>query len=126
MAWSDGKQAGVPELLACLRDAMCRKRPELWKNQTWMLHHYNAPAPASLFISSYPEKHQTSIVAHPPYSPELHPADIFLFPKLKTVLRTSFPSHRVDSRTCQLHAITECVPGSISTIEETLGTVYRQ
>jgi len=27
------------EVLACLRDAVCRKRPELWENQTSMLHH---------------------------------------------------------------------------------------
>ena len=27
------------EVLARLRDAVRRKRPELWENQTWMLHH---------------------------------------------------------------------------------------
>ena len=32
-------------------------------------------------------KHQTSIVPHPPYSPDLAPADFFLFPKLKTTLK---------------------------------------
>jgi hypothetical protein len=32
-------------------------------------------------------KHQTSVVAHPPYSPDLAPADFFLFPKLKTILK---------------------------------------
>jgi hypothetical protein len=32
------------EVLARLRDAVHRKRPELWKNQTWMLHQDNAPA----------------------------------------------------------------------------------
>ena len=34
------------ELLARLRYAVRRKRPELWENQTWMLHHDNAPAHA--------------------------------------------------------------------------------
>ena len=32
-------------------------------------------------------KRQTSVVPHPPYSPELAPADICLFPKLKTTLK---------------------------------------
>ena len=34
------------EVLACLRDAVHRKRPELWENHTWMLHHDNAPGHA--------------------------------------------------------------------------------
>jgi len=65
------------DVLARLKDAVRRKRPELWKNQTWMLHHDNAPAHASLLIRSYLAKHQTSIVPHPPYSPDLAPADFF-------------------------------------------------
>jgi len=75
------------EVLVRLRDAVRRKRPELWENQTWMLHHDNAPAHASLIIRSYLAKHQTSVVPHPPYSPDLAPADFFLFPKLQTTLK---------------------------------------
>ena len=52
-----------------------------------MLHHNNAPAYASLLIHSYLAKHQTSIVPNPSYSPQLAPADFFLFPKLKTTLK---------------------------------------
>jgi len=61
-----------------------RKRPELWENQTCMLHQDDAPVHASLLIRSYLAKHQKSVVPHPPYSPDLAPADFFLFPKLKT------------------------------------------
>jgi len=75
------------DVLAHLRDAVCRKRPELWENQTWMLHHDNAPAHTSLLIRSYLAKHQTSVVPHPPYSLDLAPADFFPFPKLKTSLK---------------------------------------
>jgi len=75
------------EVLAHLRDAVRRKRPELWENQTWMLHHNNAPAYTSLLIRSYLAKHQTSIAPYPPYSPDLAPADFFLFPKLQTTLK---------------------------------------
>ena len=41
------------EVLARLRNAVRRKGPELWENQTWMLHHDKAPAHASLHIRSY-------------------------------------------------------------------------
>jgi len=41
------------EVLAYLRDAVCRKRPELWENQTRMLHHDDALAHASILIHSY-------------------------------------------------------------------------
>jgi len=75
------------EILARLRNAVRKKRPELWENQTWMLHHDNAPAHASLLTRSYLAKHQTSVVPHPPYSPDLAPADFFVFPKLKTTLK---------------------------------------
>ena len=75
------------EVLACLRDAVRKKKPELWENQTWILHHDNAPAHASLLIHSFLAKHQTSFMPHPPYSPDLAPADFFLFPKFKNTLK---------------------------------------
>ena len=75
------------EVLAHLRDAVHRKKPEFWENQTWMLHHDSASAHKSLLIRSYLAKHQTSVVTHPPYSPDLAPADFFLFPNLKTTLK---------------------------------------
>ena len=59
------------EVLAQLRDAVDRKMPKLWENQTWMLHHDNAS-----LICSYLAKHQTSVVPHPRYFLELAPADI--------------------------------------------------
>ena len=32
-------------------------------------------------------KHQPTVVPQPPYSPDLAPADVFLFPKLKSSLK---------------------------------------
>ena len=79
-------------------------------NQTWILHHDNALAHATLLIRSYVAKHQTSVVPHPPYSPGLTPADFFLFPKLKTTLK----EHRFqtieeiqENAIRELHAVTE-------------------
>jgi len=109
------------EVLARLRDVVGRKRPELWENQTWMLHHDNAPAHASLLTRSYLAKHQISVVPHPPYSPDLAPADFILFPKLKTTWkRRRFQTRRGDSGKCDKRTANhhrKCVPGSIPTIE---------
>jgi hypothetical protein len=55
-----------------------------------MLHNKNALAHVSLLIRSHLAKHQTSVVLHPLYSPDLAPADFFLFPKLKTTLKGHF------------------------------------
>jgi hypothetical protein len=73
------------DVLARLMDDVHRQRPELWGNR--MLHHDNASAHASLLIRSYLAKHQTWVVPHSPYSPDITPAEFFLFPKLKTTLK---------------------------------------
>ena len=94
-----------------------------------MLHHDNAPAHASLLIRSYLAKYQTPVVPHPPYSPDLAPADFSLFPKLKTTLKgRCFQTIEEiqENATRELRAITKCVPGGIQKMEETLGTVYCQ
>jgi len=98
------------EVLARLRDAVRRKRPELWENQTWMLHHDNAPVHASLLIRSYLAKRQTSVVPHLPYSPDLAPGDFFLFPTLKTTLKGRHfqtTGEVQENAIRKLHAITE-------------------
>jgi transposase len=56
-------------------------------NKTWMLHHDNAPPHASLLILEFLAKQETIVVPQPPYSPDLAPADFFLFPKLKSTLK---------------------------------------
>jgi transposase len=33
------------------------------------------------------KKHETTVIPQPPYSPDLAPADFFLFPKLKSSLK---------------------------------------
>jgi len=52
-----------------------------------MLHHDNALAHASLIIREFLAKNETTVVPQPPYSPDLAPADFFLFPKLKCTLK---------------------------------------
>jgi len=74
-------------VLKHLRTAVRRKSPEAWANNTWMLHHDNAPAHTSLLIREFLMKHETTVVPQLPYSPDLAPADFFLFPKLKSSIK---------------------------------------
>jgi len=52
-----------------------------------MLHHDNAPAQATLLIHECLMKHETNVVPQPPCSPDLDPADFFLFLKFKSSLK---------------------------------------
>ena len=70
-------------VLKRLRKAVRRKRPEAWTKNTRMLHHDNAPAHVPLLIREFLTKHQTTVVPQPPCSPDLAPADFFLFLNLK-------------------------------------------
>jgi len=60
-----------------------RKRPQKWQNQKLIIHYDNAPAHRSFKVSQFLAKNSTTVVPHPPYSPDLAPCDFFLFPKLK-------------------------------------------
>jgi len=103
------------EVLARLRDAVRRKRPELWENQTWMWHHD---------MRRLTRRSSSAVIWQ-----NLVPADFFLFPKLKTIERTSFPNYTGDSGKCHKRTARhhrKCVPGSIPAMEEKLGAVYRQ
>ena len=70
-----------------LREAICKKRPELWANNTWILHHDNAPSHTALILREFFAKNSTHVVPQPPYSPDLAPSDFWLFLKVKIPLR---------------------------------------
>ena len=74
-------------VLKRMREALRRKRSQLWMNQNWVLHHVNAPAHSSFLVRNFLTKNKTTVVPQPPYSPDLAPADFFLFPKLKSTLK---------------------------------------
>ena len=74
------------EVLAKLRERICRKRPSLWRNG-WILHQDNAPAHNALSVKQFLANKNIPVLEHPPYSPDLAPCDFFLFPKVKTQLK---------------------------------------
>jgi len=71
------------EVLKRLRENVRRKRPDHLRNKTWLLHHDNAPAHAALLTRRFLNNNNMTVVPHPPYSPDLAPSELFLFPKLK-------------------------------------------
>lgn len=75
------------QVLRNLREAIRRKRPELWRGNSWTLHHDNAPAHTTLLIQQFLAKHSTVVMLQPLYSPDMAPCDFFLFPKLKRTLK---------------------------------------
>jgi hypothetical protein len=75
------------EVMKRLREATRRKRPEEWRNKTWMLHRDNAPAHTLLLIHEFLVKHEMSVIPQLPYSLDLIPAEFFLFPKLNSTLK---------------------------------------
>ena len=75
------------EVLRRLRENVRRKRPEMWKNGNWLLHHDNAPAHTSLVVREFLTKNNMTTVPHPAYSPDLALWDFYVFPKTKLWLK---------------------------------------
>jgi hypothetical protein len=74
-------------VMKSLREAVRRRRPDLWKENKWLLHHGNAPVHSSLLICDFLAKHETTHVPQPLCSPDLAQSDFFLFTKLKSLLK---------------------------------------
>jgi histone-lysine N-methyltransferase SETMAR len=55
-----------------------RMRKELWRDRSLILQHANAPAYSSLRLSRFLAGKYISALDHPPYSPNLAPADFWL------------------------------------------------
>jgi hypothetical protein len=72
------------EILKRLREAVRRKRPEIWPND-WILHHDNAPDHKTISTKQFlSKKKPLTEMEHLPYSsPNLDPNDFWHFPKLQ-------------------------------------------
>ena len=75
------------QVLRRLRQAVRRKRPDMWVAKNFQLHHDNAPAHSAHVIHAFLAKNSMSLVRQAPYFPDLVPCDFWLFPKLKTILK---------------------------------------
>jgi transposase len=91
-----------------------------------MLHHDNSPAHTSLLIREFLAKNEITVVPQPPYSPDLAPADFFLFPKLKSSLkgqRFESTEEIEENSLTELLAIKKIITGLFPKLEKKAGSV---
>jgi hypothetical protein len=55
------------EVQTTLRERVRRKRPEMWKNCSWILHHDNMPEHNALSAKIFLTKTKIPVLEHPPY-----------------------------------------------------------
>jgi hypothetical protein len=70
-------------LLKKLHEKVSWKWPELFANNSWILHHDKRPAHTALSLREFLACKQITVLEHPPYWTDLAPNDFFLFPKLR-------------------------------------------
>ncbi len=75
------------DLLRRLRERIRRKRPELWAAKSFLIHHDNASLHTATLTLDYLRDNNMDTVPHPPYSPDLAPADYFFFGRVKDQIR---------------------------------------
>ena len=64
-----------------------RVRTAKYQSNKWYLLHDNAPSHNAAIVKKFLANRKVAAHHHPPYSPDLAPADYFLFPKLKFSLK---------------------------------------
>ncbi len=74
-------------ILARLREAVRCKRPAIWNDNSYRLLQDNAPRHTAVPTFAAMTETSMKIVRHPPYSPDLAPADFWFFPYLKEKVR---------------------------------------
>ncbi len=74
-------------ILSRLREAIRRKRPAIWRENSYRLLHDNAPGHTATPTFTAMVETSMKTVDHPPYSPDLAPADFWFFPYLKSQIR---------------------------------------
>ncbi|UYV84313.1 hypothetical protein LAZ67_X001823 [Cordylochernes scorpioides] len=65
------------QVMRNLREAIRQKRPDLWKNKNWLLHHDNAPAHTSLLVRDFLAKTNTLMMPRSHRIPQIWPPVTF-------------------------------------------------
>ena len=65
------------EVMERVRAKVRRKQPKLFANNSWILHHDNAPAHTALSVREFLATKQITVLKHPAYSTDLAPIDFF-------------------------------------------------
>lgn len=69
-----------------LKEAIRKKRKDLWLGRKFILHHDNASPHTSAPTLALIRESAINMLPHPPYSPDLAPCNFFIFPRLKSEL----------------------------------------
>ena len=77
--------AYIVKALASFMKNLKQKRPYMAAGD-WWFHWDNAPVHTAATVKNWLAARGVQMLEHPPYSPDLAPADFFLFPKLKMEL----------------------------------------
>jgi len=93
------------EVLARLVHNVKRRRLEIANR--YKLHHDNATSYTAFLVTSYLVQIGVPTLPQPPYSPDVCPADFFLFLELKTAIK----SHRFDDVDDIQRAVTNSLKG---------------
>lgn len=70
-----------------LQRSVAQKRPALWNSGEWFLHYDNAPAHTALSVRRILASTRMATLTDTPCSPDLTPADFFLFYWMKRDLK---------------------------------------
>ncbi|GFW15538.1 mariner Mos1 transposase [Trichonephila clavipes] len=82
-----------------------RIRPEYRTESSWRLLHDNAPNRPSLVVRQILAKNNVCALGRLPYSPDLSPCDISLFPKLKMKLKGCYFGDILILQVASTHAL---------------------
>jgi hypothetical protein len=66
-----------------LHEKFRRKRPEIFANNSWILHHENAPDHTAQFVMDILATEQITVLEHSAYLSDLAPNDFFFFFEVK-------------------------------------------
>jgi hypothetical protein len=72
------------DVLRWLRENIRSKCPVKWLNK---VEQHDMSAHMSLLVWQFLNSMKTTVISHPPYSPDLASCDFFLFPKMKLKLK---------------------------------------
>jgi histone-lysine N-methyltransferase SETMAR len=75
----------IIEALGTFMKILRNKRPQIVARD-WLFHWDNAPVHTAAKVTDWLVARAIKLIEHPPYSPDLAPADYFLFPRVKREL----------------------------------------
>jgi hypothetical protein len=105
-------------VLRRMRDALRRRRPDLWASGQWAVLHDTARPHTALSVSRFLAKHNVTVLPHPPYSPDHSPCYFF---SVSTTKKKGYSSGCDDG----VHRHSERgIHQQLSGLAETLASVY--